>query len=87
MKTEVINSTLSFLLIPLVLACFALLPMAQAETVTPSAFVGTNTFDGLAALDSNTTGTKNSAFGSMALTDNTSGSNNTAIGAQSLANQ
>jgi len=114
MKTPNLKNSISrspwrggFLLIPLVLACFALLPRAQAETVspldagvtpletvtpqaeTPSAvtpfpFAGTNTFDGFLALDSITTGIKNSAFGAWALQFNTTGVQNTAVGSQAL---
>jgi trimeric autotransporter adhesin len=88
MKTKVKNSISGLLFIPLLLTCFALLPRAQAETpeegVTPSAFVGTNTFDGFLALDNNTTGIKNSAFGAWALQNNTTGVQNTAIGSQAL---
>jgi Chaperone of endosialidase len=76
------------LLIPLVLAGFALLPRAQAQTpeagVTPLAFVGTNTFDGFHALDEITTGIKNSAFGAWALQHNQTGNQNTAVGSQAL---
>ena len=47
-------------------------------------FTGTNTALGGSALDSNTTGTNNSAFGLNALTANTGGGSNTAVGANAL---
>jgi trimeric autotransporter adhesin len=75
------------LLIPLLLACFALLPKAQAEEVTPQlALPGFNTADGFNALDSLTTGIFNSAFGALTLEDTTTGSHNTGLGAQALRN-
>jgi trimeric autotransporter adhesin len=83
--------TTTLLVIPLVVACFALSPSAQAETpaegVTPElALPGFNTADGLNALDSLTSGTFNSAFGFNTLTVNTTGSHNTAVGGQALLN-
>jgi Chaperone of endosialidase len=91
MKTKVRNSISGLLFIPLLLACFALLPRAQAETpaegVTPQvALPGFNTADGFHALDSITSGIFNSAFGAFALEDDTSGSHNTALGGQALRN-
>ena len=91
MKTKIRNSISGLVLIPLVLAGFALLPRAQAETqaqaVTPQlALPGFNTADGFNALDSLTTGTFNSAFGALTLEDNTTGSHNTALGGQALRN-
>jgi trimeric autotransporter adhesin len=84
MKPVIKRKTTTLLVIPLVLACFALLPRAQAETVTPLAFNGTNTWDGFNALANITTGTFNSAFGAWALENDTSGSHNTALGGQAL---
>jgi uncharacterized coiled-coil protein SlyX len=91
MKPLIKLKTTTLLVIPLVLAGFALLPRAQAQTpaegVTPfEALPGFNTRDGFNALDSLTTGTFNSAFGAFALEDTTSGSHNTALGAQALRN-
>jgi len=91
MKTKIRNSISGLLVIPLVLAGFALLPRAQAETqaegVTPElALPGFNTADGFNALDSLTSGVFNSAFGALALEDNTTGSHNTALGGQALRN-
>jgi len=91
MKPLIKLKTTTLLVIPLVLAGFALLPRAQAETqaqaVTPQlALPGFNTADGFNALDSLTTGTFNSAFGALTLEDNTTGSHNTALGGQALRN-
>ena len=69
-------------LIPLLLACFALLPRAQATPET--ALPGANTADGLNALASVTTGTANTAVGWFSLRNNTDGSSNTAVGAATL---
>jgi len=91
MKPLIKLKTTTLLVIPLVLAGFALLPRAQAETpaegVTPElALPGFNTADGFNALDSLTTGIFNSAFGALTLEDNTTGSHNTALGGQALRN-
>jgi Chaperone of endosialidase len=88
MKTLIKLKTTTLLLMPLVLACFALLPGAQAgDAPTPElALPGFNTADGFQALDSLTTGVFNSAFGAKALTTDTSGSHNTAVGGQALLN-
>jgi endosialidase-like protein len=69
-----------------VLACFALLPGAQAgDAPTPElALPGFNTADGFNALINVTTGVFNSAFGAKALQADTSGSHNTALGGQAL---
>jgi hypothetical protein len=79
---------LAFLLIPLVLACFALLPRAQAVSPTPDGgYLGANTAEGgPGALFSLTTGTDNTAVGSQALFGLTTGVQNTAVGAQALFN-
>src|SRR5438876_2700197 len=73
------------------LACFALLPRAQAATPellpapAPDGFYkGFNTAEGLNALFSLTTGTFNSAFGFSALKADTTGGSNTAVGGQAL---
>jgi uncharacterized coiled-coil protein SlyX len=86
MKPLIKFKTTTLLLMPLVLACFALLPGAQAgDAPTPQlALPGFNTADGFQALDSLTTGVFNSAFGAKALTADTSGSHNTAVGGQAL---
>jgi hypothetical protein len=76
----------ALLFIPLVLACFALLPGAQAgDAPTPElALPGFNTADGFQALQNVTTGVFNSAFGAKALQADTTGSHNTALGGQAL---
>src|SRR5262245_45353233 len=92
MKTKIRNFISSLFLIPLVLACFALLPRAQAATpellkASPAeAVAGFNTRDGLNALISLTTGQFNSGFGFGALKVDTTGSHNTGVGAQALTN-
>ncbi len=82
------NTKLSFLLIPFVLACFACLPGAQAvPDKTPAApetvLTGFNTADGDHAL-SLTTGVVNVANGWYSLFSNTDGSYNTVVGAGTL---
>jgi hypothetical protein len=71
-----------FLLIPLMLACFALSPVTQAATDIDRG--GGNTSDGNSALLSLTTGTFNSAFGFFSLLVNTDADFNTGIGAGAL---
>jgi hypothetical protein len=71
------------------LACFALLPIAQAapalETPDPGAVGGSlNTADGANALAAVTTGFADSAFGWFALRSNIDGTFNTAVGAGTL---
>ncbi len=70
--------------IPLLVACFVVLPMARA-TDTGSDIGNFSTADGVAVLLSNT-GQGNSGFGFGALDFNTSGSFNTANGLGALAN-
>src|SRR5204863_840217 len=88
------------LVIPLALACFALVPRARAtcqdacltnnntvqgDDALLNLTTGTdNTALGLNALLSETTGYFNTAVGSQALLSNTTGGNNVAIGAQAL---
>jgi hypothetical protein len=78
-----------FLLIPLILVCFAFSPKAQAapapETPDPGAVGGTfSTADGTNALVNVTTGAGNSAFGWFSLSAVTGGSFNTGLGAGTL---
>jgi hypothetical protein len=92
---------LALLLIPFVLACFALSPQARA-TCQDACLTNNNTvqgddalisvttgFDntalGFEALNSLTTGSANTATGWTALLDNTTGFNNTANGSNALA--
>jgi len=76
-----------FLLIALALACFAILPKAQAVFPPPDGgYPGSNTAEGDNALLSLTTGTDNTAVGSQSLTSDTTGYLNTACGAYALGN-
>ena len=69
----------AFLLIPFVLACFALSPQARAEC-RKGCDHSFNTFLGTDALANNTNGDTNVAIGYNALNLNTSGSSNAAVG-------
>src|SRR5438477_11498498 len=72
---------LGFLLVPLALLCFAVLPTMQAVTPPPDGgYPNGNTAEGDNALLNLTTGTDNTAIGNNALQNNTTGSNNTANG-------
>jgi hypothetical protein len=77
----------SLRLLTLALACFALVPRAQAVSPPPDGgYPGENTAEGDGALFSLTIGRSNTAIGSAALHDNTAGYNNTATGLQALGN-
>src|SRR5213075_2879973 len=87
METIIKNSVRGLLLIPLLLACFALLPRAQALLPPPApdgGYPNFNTAEGDSALLNLTTGTRNTAIGLAALRDNMTGSDNTATGAFAL---
>src|SRR5260370_42553376 len=78
---------LAFLLIPLVLACFALSPTARAVTPAPDGgYPNGNTAEGEDALFSLDTsqGFDNTAIGFDALYSNTTGTGNTATGGGAL---
>src|SRR6266550_6350336 len=75
---------LGLLLIPLVLACFALSPHARA-VCQEGCLTNNNTVLGDDALVNNTGGENNTATGFVALATNDRGSNNTATGAYALA--
>src|ERR1700676_4016086 len=77
---------LGFLLIPLVLACFALSPTARAQLNPPpdGGYPDQNTAEGDLALFHLTTGDNNTAIGNQALFSNTTGNSNTANGSQAL---
>jgi len=78
---------LGFLLIPLVLACFALAPAARALLPPPApdgGYPGNNTAEGDAALASLTTGINNTAVGNSALILTTTGGGNTGTGSAAL---
>src|SRR5437660_891556 len=73
----------AFLLMPLVLACFALSPRAQAVCQHGCDTRNGNTFLGE---DANTGGVQNTAIGERALSSNTAGLDTTATGLDPLAN-
>src|SRR5947207_1098075 len=75
----------TFLLIPLVLACFGLSPSSRAVTPAPDGgYPNNNTAEGFNALFSLTTGYNNTANGASALYCNTTGFCNTATGFSAL---
>ena len=77
------NTSICPLLIPLALACFALLPAVQA-TDLDSVLPGNNTADGFGVLVNLAGGTANSGFGFEALNQDTTGDGNTATGFSAL---
>jgi hypothetical protein len=77
--------TVAALLIALVLACFALSPIARAVDPPPDGgYPGGNTAEGEDALLSLTTGEFNTAIGFQALFSNLTGNGNTATGSNAL---
>jgi uncharacterized coiled-coil protein SlyX len=96
MKTVITCSLLTIfrsrsapILIPLLLACFALASAPTAFGVVPApdgGYPGGNTAEGDNALLDLTTGESNTALGLDALSSNTTGSNNTATGFAVLLN-
>ena len=73
------------LLLLIVLACFARLPMARAVLPPPDGgYPGLNTAEGQNSLFSLTTGVANTAVGWFSLKSDTDGSFNTAVGAGTL---
>ncbi|HEY4270767.1 MAG TPA: tail fiber domain-containing protein [Candidatus Udaeobacter sp.] len=74
---------LALLLIPLVLACFALLPQARAVCQEGCDTINANTFLGDEAL-LNHSGVSNTAVGSSALKNNLNAGWNTAVGVEAL---
>ena len=75
----------ALLLIPLALACFALLPKALAVVPPPDGgYPGFTTAEGQNALQNLTTGVGNTAAGWHSLFTNSVGNLNTAIGAGTL---
>jgi len=82
------SSRLALLLIPLVFACFALSPLAQAVSPPPDGgYPGQNTAEGYNALFSlspTPAGGFNTAIGWLSLFANTTGSFNTGVGAGTL---
>jgi len=74
-----------FLLIPLVLVCFAFAPQMQAVSPAPDGcYPGFTTAEGCRALNSLTTGAGNAGFGWYSLYLDTTGSYNTGLGAGTL---
>ena len=83
--TQSKKTTILPLLIPLLLACFALLPRAQAVLPPPDGgYPSQNTAEGDDALFNLRTGTDNTATGFEALFSNRIGNFNTATGSQAL---
>ena len=79
------RKSIALCLIALVLACFAISPMAQAVIPAPDGgYPGGNTAEGTQALQSRTTGIQNTALGSQALYSNTTGNYNSAEGFHAL---
>jgi hypothetical protein len=75
----------SFLLIPLLLTCFAFMPMAQAVGPdTDGAIAGANNGEGIGVLVSRTGGVWNTGTGFEALNHLTAGNQNTATGLRAL---
>jgi hypothetical protein len=88
LSTNCVHSSLrrSALLLFL-LACFALLPRAQAVSPPPDGgYPGGNTAEGEDALLNLTNGRSNTAVGNNALLSDTNGSFNTAVGGSALLN-
>ena len=77
---------LAFLLIPLVLTCFALSPTAQAQCPSACDSNGNTALGDSAIGSGNNTGFNNTAIGFNALFSNTTGSFNTATGINALIN-
>jgi hypothetical protein len=79
------KTTILPLLIAGVLACFGLLPKAEAVVPAPDGgYSGFNTAEGQNALFGRTTGVANTAVGWYSLFSNTDGSYNTGVGAGTL---
>src|SRR5882672_8264475 len=71
--------------VAVVLACFAISPMAQAVVPPPDGgYPGGNTAEGQSALFSLTSGGYNTAVGFFSLRSDTTGNFNTALGAGTL---
>jgi trimeric autotransporter adhesin len=83
MKPLIKLKTTTLLVIPLLLACFALLSSVQAAP-DPAPPPGANTRDGAGSMAHITTGQFNSAFGTNALNKLTTGNNNAAQGNSAL---
>jgi hypothetical protein len=85
LRNSVNPSPLRLAFLPILIACFALLPSAQAVVPAPDGgYPGANTAGGTNALFSLTTGVWNTALGFQALNNNTTGWSNTATGFRAL---
>src|SRR6186713_331653 len=83
--TKAENKKLFSLIIPLILACSAFFPPAQAVVPAPDGgYPGGNTAEGQNALLSLTAGTYNTAVGVSSLQSDTTHHFNTAVGAGAL---
>ena len=81
------SRTLCGLLMPLLVACFTLCPIAHAVVPAPDGgYPGYNTAEGQNALFSRTTGVYNTALGALTLFGDTTGTGNTAVGINGLRN-
>src|SRR6266568_2540914 len=79
------KTTIPALLVPLVLICFGLAPMAQAvDPDTDGTIPGSNNGEGIGVLVSRTTGVWNTGTGFEALSQLTAGNQNTATGLRAL---
>ena len=86
-STNYARSPRGFVLMPLILVCFALCQQVQSaapDTPDPGPLPATNTGDGQGALQSLTTGIYNSAFGIFSLLSLTDGNFCTGVGAGAL---
>jgi trimeric autotransporter adhesin len=87
MKQLIKIKTIALLLFPLMLACSALLPSAQALITDPDeTFPNFTTAAGQEALLNLTTGISNTAYGARALRANTTGGSNLGLGGFALVN-
>jgi hypothetical protein len=85
-RTQAMWIIRGLLLIPLLLACFALSQTAQAVSPPPDGgYPGNNTAEGTNALLNLTSGANNTAVGTNALLHDTSGGYNVGVGSQALA--
>jgi uncharacterized coiled-coil protein SlyX len=85
LRNSVNPSPLRLVFLPILMACFALSPKAQAVVPAPDGgYAGANTAEGTNALFSLTTGVWNTALGFQALNHNTTGWSNTATGFRAL---
>src|SRR6266498_4554227 len=80
------GGTRRFLFIPLVIACFGLLPLAQAVGPdTDGSIPGSNNGEGIGVLVNRTGGVWNTGTGFEALSQLTGGNQNTATGLRALS--